>query len=84
MVKPHKYRRILLGYKDLPVKAYGFSALLRLDTTYELMDFLACTQVAATTRMAEEHEESKMIQRALMGELEPHKDRSLQKIDRNK
>ena len=60
-----------MGYKDLPVEAYKFSALLRLDTTCELMDFLARTQVIATARMIEEHAESKMIQFALAGELEP-------------
>mgnify|MGYP006889217529 FL=1 len=74
----------VLGYKDLPVEAYQFSALLQLGTTYELMAFLARAQVAATTRMAEEHEETKMIQRALTGELEPHEDRALQKIGRKK
>ena len=74
----------LIGYKDLPVEAYKFSALLRLDTTYELMDFLARAQVAATTHMAEEHAETKMIQRALTGELEPHEDRALQKIGQKK
>ena len=42
------------------------------------MDFLARAQVAAA-RMTEEHAESKMIQRALMGELEPQEDRALQK-----
>ena len=30
-------------YKDLLVESYEFSALLRLGTTYELMDFLGCT-----------------------------------------
>ena len=34
--------------------------------------------------MAEEHAESKMIQRALMGELKPQEDRALQKIGRKK
>ena len=61
----------VLGYKDLPIEAYEFSVLLRLGTTFELMDFLTRAQVAATARMAEEHPESKMIQCALMGELEP-------------
>ena len=70
----------VLGYKDLPVEAYEFSALLRLCTTYELVDFLERAQVVATARMAEEHVETKMIQRALMGELEPQVDRALQKI----
>ena len=51
------------------MEAYEFSALLRLGTTYELMDFLVRTQVVATARMAEEHAETKMIQRNLIGEL---------------
>ena len=34
--------------------------------------------------MAEEHAETKMIQRALLGETEPKDDRALQKIGRKK
>ena len=64
----------VLGYKDRPVEAYEFSALLRHGTTYELIEFLARVQVATIARMAEEHAESKMIQRALAGELEPQED----------
>ena len=74
----------VLSYKDLPAEAYEFSALLRLGTTYELMDFLVHAQVAAVARMAEEHAETKMIQRALMGEIETHEDRALQKIGQKK
>ena len=48
------------------------------------MDFLARTQVAIAARMVEEHEETKMIQRALIRGLEPHEDRALQKISRKK
>ena len=74
----------VLGYKDLPAEAYEFSALLRLGTTYELVDFLARAQIAAAARMADEHAETKMIQRALLGETEPKDDRALQKIGRKK
>ena len=66
------------------MEAYDFSALLRLGTTYELMDFLTRTQVDASARMAEEHAETKMIQCSLIGELEPQEDRALQKIGRKK
>ena len=66
------------------MEAYEFSALPRLGTTYELMDFLARAQVATAAQMTEEHAETKMIQRALIGDLEPHEDRALQKIDRKK
>ena len=74
----------ILGYKDLLVEACKISALLRLGTTYELMDFLARAQVVEVVHMAEEHADTKMIQRALMGELEPQEDPTLQKIGRNK
>ena len=47
----------VLGYKDLPTEACEFSALLRLGTTFKLVDFLACAQVAVAARMAEEHAE---------------------------
>ena len=47
----------VLGYKDLPAEAYEFSAPLHLGTTFELVNFLARAQVAATARMAEEHAE---------------------------
>ena len=56
------------------MEAYEFSALLRHGTTYELIEFLARVQVATTTRMAEEHADNKVIQRALVGELEPKED----------
>ena len=46
----------------ISVDAYEFSALLRLGTTYELMDFPTRAQVFATTLMAKEHAETKMIQ----------------------
>ena len=47
----------VLAYEYLPAEAYEFSALLRLGTTFELMDFLVRAQVAAAARMAEEHAE---------------------------
>ena len=31
----------VLGYKDLPAEAYEFSVLLRLGTSFELVDYLA-------------------------------------------
>ena len=56
------------------MEAYEFSALFRLGTTYELMDFLARAQVSTTTCMVEEHEENKLIQRSLAGKLELEED----------
>ena len=55
------------------MEAYEFSALLRFGTTSELVDFLARAQIQAATRMADEQAETKMIQCALLGEIEPRK-----------
>ena len=74
----------VLGYKDLPAEAYEFSALLRLGTAYEIIDFLARAQVAAAARMAAEHAEAQMIQRALTGDIDPSEDRALQALGRKK
>ena len=73
-----------MGYKDLLVEAYEFSALLRHDTTYELIEFLTRVHVTTMTRIAEQHADNQMIQRALAGELEVEEDRALQKIERKK
>ena len=48
------------------------------------MDFHARAQVVAAARMSEEHTETMMIQRALIGGLEPQEDQALQKIGRKK
>ena len=50
------------------------------DTSFELIDFLTCLQVAITARMAKEHTNRTMVQRALDGELESNKEAVLQKI----
>ena len=64
------------------MEEYEFNVLLRLGTTYDLMDFLARAQVVVVARMAKEHKETEMIQRALIGDLESHEDRALEKIGR--
>ena len=52
--------------------------------TYELIDFLARLQVAATTRMVQEHAEQQAIQRALDNEPALDDEPKLQKIGRNR
>ena len=66
------------------MEAYEFNALLRHDITYELIEFLTRIKVATAARMGEEHEDNKMVQRALAGKLEPEENRALQKIGRKK
>ena len=75
----HILKDKVLGYKDLRVEAYEFSALLRHDTTYKLIEFLARVQVAEAAHMVEEHGDNQMIQQALAGELETNEQRALQK-----
>ena len=55
----------VLAYPDIPDTAHEFGALLQFNTTYELMEFLATQQIKVSQRMAEEHEEQQMIERAL-------------------
>ena len=63
-------RNKVLVYNDLPAEAYELSALLRHNTSYELIAFLAWVQVAVVACMAEKHAKQQMVQRALARELE--------------
>ena len=74
----------VLAYKDLPTKAYDLGAILRHGISYELIDFLARLQVVAMARLADEHAEKQMIQRALAGELKSDEEPALQKIGRKR
>ena len=56
-----------MAYPDIPDVAHEFAARLRFGTTFELMQFLAQQQFTLTERMAEEHADMQMIQRALAG-----------------
>ena len=55
----------VLKYADIPDMTHEFGALLQFGTTYELMEFLATQQIKVSQRMAEEHAEQQMIERAL-------------------
>ena len=55
----------VLKYPDILDTTHEFGALLQFGTTYELMEFLATQQIKVSQRMAEEHEEEQMIERAL-------------------
>ena len=54
--------------RDMPAESFELSALLQHGTSYELIDFLAKLQVATANRMAQEHAEKQVIQRALDNE----------------
>ena len=48
-------------------------ALLQYDTSYDLVDWLAKC-------LAQEHKDWEMIQKAMLGDLEPEEERELQRI----
>ena len=72
----------IMAYPDIPDVAHEFAARLRFGTTFELMQFLAQQQLTLTERMAEEHADMQMIQRALAGSVDRTEERALGKIGR--
>ena len=65
-------------------KLSNYGALLQHGTTYELIDFLARLQVVTTTRMAQEHAEQQVIERALDNEPASDDELKLQKVGRKR
>ena len=55
----------VLTLKGLPEEAFELGAILQHGTTYKLIDFLARLQVVAADRMAQDHAEQQVIERAL-------------------
>ena len=70
--------------RDMPTESFELGALLRHGTTYELIDFLARLQVAAAARMAQEHAELQVIERALDNEPASDDEPKLQKVGRKR
>ena len=66
--------------RDMPAESFELGALLRHGTTYELIDFPARLQVAAAARMAQEHAELQVIERALYNELASDDELKLQRV----
>ena len=54
-----------MKYPDIPDTTHEFGTLLQFGTTYELMEFLTTQQIKVSQRMAKEHAEQQMIERAL-------------------
>ena len=65
-------------------KLSNYGALLQHGTTYELIDFLARLQVVTTTRMAQEHAEQQVIERALDNEPALDDEPKLQTVGRKR
>ena len=71
-----------MAYPNIPDVAHEFTARLRFGTTFELMECLAQQQLTLTQRIAEEHADMQMIQRALAGTVERKEECALDKIGR--
>ena len=72
----------VMAYLEIPDVAHEFAAQLQFGTTFELMEFLAEQQITLSQRMAEEHADMQMIQRALAGTAEWTEGCALDKIGR--
>ena len=70
--------------RDMLAESFELGALLHHGTTYELIDFLAKLQVATANRMAQEHAEKQVIQRALDNEPASDDEPKLQKVGRKR
>ena len=74
----------VFALRDMPAEAFELAALLQHGTTYELIDFLARLQVAAAARMATEHAERQVIERALDNEPASDDEPKLQRVGRKR
>ena len=74
----------VFALRDMPAEAFELAALLQHGTAYELIDFLARLQVAAAARMATEHAERQVIERALDNEPASDDEPKLQRVGRKR
>ena len=72
----------VLKYPYIPVTTHEFDALLQFGATYELMEFLETQQIKLSQRMAEEHDEQQIIERALTRMVESEDEGPLTKVGR--
>ena len=68
--------------RDMSVESFKRGDLLRHGTAYELVYFLARLQVATASRMAQQHAELQVIERALDNEPTSDDEPKLQKVGR--
>ena len=72
----------VMAYLEILDVAHEVAALLQFGTTFEVMEFMAQQQITLSQRMAEEHANMQMIQRALAGTGERTDGRAFDKIGR--
>ena len=76
--------REVLKYPNILDTAHELGALLQFGTTYELMEFLATQQINVSQRMAKEHAEQQMIERALTRTAESDDEGPLARVGRQR
>ena len=70
----------VIGIPNIPPTAHVIATILRFRTTYELVDWLAKRLLFSSYQMVQEHKDGEMIQRAMIGALEPEEESESQKI----
>ena len=56
---------------EIPLVAHEFATLLQFGTSYELVNWLAKRLQHASNMLTQEHKDREMIQRAMLGMIEP-------------
>ena len=59
---------------DMPPATHKIMTILRFGTSYELADWLAKLLQFASDHLAQEHKDRDMIERAMIGALEPEEE----------
>ena len=73
---------MVMAYPKISGVAHELMARLQFITTFEVIEFLAGQQIKLSQRIAEEHAEMQMIQRALTGTIEREDEHALGMIGR--
>ena len=74
----------ILLKSNMPPVVHEIVAILRFDTSYELVDWLAKWLQLGSDQVVQEHKDREMIQCTLLGEIEPEDEHELNRIRRHK
>ena len=69
-----------LGFSNILIAAHEQTAILQVDTSYELVEWLARRLQEVSERMAQEHRDQIMIQKSLCRAVEPNEQAEVDKI----
>ena len=76
--------REVVGFADIPPIAHELAAILQFGTSYELVEWLARRLQEVSERMAQEHRDQIMIQKSLIGIVEPQEQQEVDRIGRQR